>query len=230
MKKCRFFILFILMANLFSVNAQLLQNAEKAITGSSTAFSDKDASDAIKEALQNGTNKCVQLVSVVDGYFGNPAIKIPFPPEDAMIEKSLRQIGLGSKVDEAILSFNRAAEDAAAQATSIFVAAITNMSITDAISIVKGPDDAATSYLRKNTEDQLILQFQPVIKSSLDKVKATQYWNELIKRYNQIPLISKKNPDLTVYVTRRAIDGLFKMLAVQEKNIRQDPIYKHLIF
>jgi hypothetical protein len=161
---------------------------------------------------------------VADGYFKNMEIKIPFPPEAANIENKLRAVGLGSQVDKAVLSINRAAEDAAKEAKPIFVSAITGMSIMDAIGIVKGSDNAATQYLQKTTSPELITKFRPVIQSSLDKVNATKYWTDVINTYNKIPLVQRMNPDLAAYVTDQAIEGLFVMIAKEELKIRKDPV------
>jgi len=206
------------------VDAQLIKEAQKLIGGSGNSFTESEAVQGIREALINGTGKGVDIVSLKDGYFGNPQIKIPFPDDAKMVESRLRSMGMGKEVDNAILSINRAAEDAAREAKPIFVSAITNMSITDAIGIVKGPDDAATGYLRKTTTPDLRTKFKPVIKSSLDKVQATRYWTDLINTYNKIPFIQKVNPDLAAFVTTRAIDGLFVMIAKEEKQIRKDPV------
>ena len=130
---------------------------------------------------------------------------------------------MGSKVDEAILSINRAAEDAGKEAKPIFVSAIKNMSIKDAVNIVKGDNNAATMYLKQTSSGELNTKFQPVIKASLDKVNATRYWEDLIKAYNRIPMVQKMNPNLTQYVTGKAIDGLFLMVAKEELKIRKDP-------
>jgi len=205
-------------------NAQFLKKAQKSLGMSSTGFSENEAVQGIKEALVKGTGESVNFVSVLDGYFGNPEIKIPFPEDAKMVESKLRAIGMGKQVDEAILSINRAAEDAAQQAKPIFVNAITAMSISDAIGIVKGPDDAATSYLRNTTSPDLRLKFRPEIQKSLDKVQATKYWKDLITTYNKIPLVQKVNPDLAAYVTDKAIQGLFVMISKEEKKIRKDPV------
>jgi hypothetical protein len=210
----------------FPSNAQLLKDAKKFVekkTGA-TGLSEKDAADGIREALVKGTGEGVKLVSNVDGYFGNPEIKIPFPPEAKEIESKLRSIGLRKKVDEVILSLNRAAEDAGKEAKPIFVDAIKGMTVKDAINIVKGENDAATKYLNKTTSPQLNVKFQPVIKKSLDKVQATKQWEELVKTYNKIPFVKKMNPNLTEYVTGKAIDGLFVMVAKEELKIRKDPM------
>jgi hypothetical protein len=205
-------------------SAQFLKKAQKSLGLSSTGFSESEAVQGIKEALVKGTGESVNFVSVVDGYFGNPEIKIPFPEDARMVESKLRAIGMGRQVDEAILSINRAAEDAAVQAKPIFVNAITGMSISDAIGIVRGPDDAATSYLRNSTSPDLRSKFRPEIQKSLDKVQATKYWKDLITTYNKIPLVQKVNPDLAGYVTDKAIQGLFLMIAKEEKKIRKDPV------
>jgi hypothetical protein len=206
------------------VNAQFLKEAKKLIGQKEKGLSEKDAADGIKEALVNGTGEGVKNVSKVDGYFKNPEIKIPFPPDAKEIESKLRAVGLGKKVDEVILSINRAAEDAAKEAKPIFVSAIKNMSITDAIGIVRGENNAATMYLKRTTSGELNTKFQPPVKNSLDKVDATKYWTEVIDLYNKIPFVKKMNPNLTEYVTRKAIDGLFVMVAKEELKIRKDPV------
>jgi len=186
-------------------------------------LSEKDAASGIREALVKGTGESVKIVSKVDGYLANPAIKIPFPPEAKDIETKLRAIGLGSQVDEVVTSLNRAAEDAAKSAEQVFVSAITAMTISDAINIVKGKNDAATRYLERTTSPELKEKFRPIIKTSLDKVDATRLWTDLIRQYNQITFVKKQNPDLTGYVTDKAIAGLFVMVAGEEAKIRQNP-------
>jgi hypothetical protein len=208
----------------FGSQAQFLQDAMKIIDPGKGGLTEKDAVDGIKEALVKGTGESVALVSKLDGFFLNPEIKIPFPENARAIESKLRAIGLGSKVDEVILTINRAAEDAAKSAQSIFVAAITGMNISDALQIVRGKNNAATQYLAKTTTPELKAKFSPVIKSSLDKVDATRLWAELITAYNQIPFVNKQNPDLTGYVTDKAISGLFTMIAKEELKIRQNPL------
>jgi hypothetical protein len=208
---------------LSGLQAQTLQDAMKILNPGSGGLSEKDAVAGIKEALVKGTGESVALVSKVDGFFLNPEIKIPFPENARTIESQLRNVGLGNKVDEVIRSLNRAAEDAAKSAQSIFVNAITSMNISDALQIVSGKNDAATQYLSKTTTPELKAKFSPVIKASLDKVDATRLWTELITLYNQIPFVTKQNPDLTGYVTDKAISGLFTMIAKEEIKIRQNP-------
>jgi hypothetical protein len=221
----KIYILFILI--FFSVqytDAQFLKDFKKLINPKNAGLTEKDAADGIKEALINGTTESVKIVSVINGYWENPEIKIPFPPEAMEVESKLRAIGFGKKVDEFNLSMNRAAEKAAVEAKPIFIAAIKGMTVKDAINIVKGENNAATVYLKKTTSPELITKFQPVIKTSLDNVSATRYWNDLITIYNKIPLVKKMNPNLSEYVTQKAVDGIFVMIAKEELKIRKDPM------
>ncbi|TXH29209.1 MAG: DUF4197 domain-containing protein [Cyclobacteriaceae bacterium] len=185
--------------------------------------STEEVASGLKEALTKGMSKGTDEVSKTDGYFKNPDIKIPFPPEVQQVETTLRKMGMNKQVDEFVLSLNRAAEDAAKEAKPIFVDAIKKMTIQDAWSILKGEDDAATKYLDKTTSAQLKEKFKPIIKASLDKVNATKYYKDLITAYNKVPLVKKVNPELDTYATDKATDGLFVMIAKEEKNIRQNP-------
>lgn len=206
-------------------NAQFLKKLSKTWnTSNPSGYTETEAVEGIKEALIKGTGESVTVLSAIDGYFGNPEIRIPFPPEAKVVEQKLRSVGLGNQVDKVVLSINRAAENAANEAKPIFVAAITGMTITDAISIVKGENNAATQYLQRTTTPELKSKFHPVIRNSLDAVNATRYWTDLINTYNKIPLVQKMNPDLAAYVTDQAIAGLFVMIAREELKIRKDPV------
>lgn len=205
-----------------SAEAQLLKKA-KSLLGGKGGFTKEEAADALKEAFIQGTGKGVDLLSQLDGYYGNPEIKIPIPPDAKNVENKLRAIGLGKEVDKAIESLNRAAEDAAVEAKDIFVAAIKGLTITDALNIVSGQPDAGTQFLRGQTTNDLTAKFSPIIKTSLDKVDATKYWSDVMTKYNKIPLVRKVETDLTAYVTQKAIDGLFVMIAREELNIRENP-------
>jgi len=196
---------------------------KKAIGGKGE-LSTEEVAMGLKEALTKGVSTGSDKVSQPDGYFKNPAIKIPFPPEIKQVETRLRQIGLDEQVDEFVLSLNRAAEDAGKEAKAIFIAAIKQMTIDDAWAILKGEDDAATQYLKRTTSLQLKEKFKPVIQNSLNKVNATKYYSNLINSYNKIPLVSKVNPNLDDYATDKAIEGLFVMIAKEEKDIRKDPL------
>jgi len=186
-------------------------------------FTEEEAARALKEALKQGAEKGASLVSKADGYFGNPKIKIPLPPDARQKEQKIRSMGLDKEVDDAILSINRAAEDAGAKAKDIFVKAIQNMTVSDAITIVKGNENAGTEYLKKQTTTALQAEFKPVIQASLDKVGATQHYGKIVTAYNKIPGVQKLNPDLADYVTQKAIEGLFVMVQEEEAKIRKDP-------
>jgi hypothetical protein len=183
-----------------------------------------EVAEGLKEALIKGISNGSDLASQIDGYFKNPEIRIPFPPEVKKVEDKLRQIGLGGEVDKFVMTLNRGAEDAAKEAKPIFITAIRSMTIQDAWSILRGEEDAATQYLKRTTSAQLKEKFKPVIQTSLNKVNATKYYGDIVNRYNQIPLVQKVNPNLDDYATDKAIEGLFIMIAKEEKNIRQNPV------
>jgi len=183
-----------------------------------------EVGEGLKEALINGISKGADQTSQLDGYFKNPEIKLPFPPDVKKVEDRLRQMGLGGEVDKFVMTLNRGAEEAAKEAKPIFISAIKQMTIDDAFGILKGEPDAATQFLKRTTTSQLKEKFKPVVQSSLDKVSATKYYGDLIGTYNKIPLVQKVNPDLNEYATDMAIQGLFIMIAKEEKNIRQDPL------
>jgi hypothetical protein len=178
--------------------------------------------DGLKQALQQGTAKSADRLSAVNGFFGNAAIKILFPPQAQKAEKTLRGLGLGKLCDNVILSLNRAAEDAAKQAKPIFINAIRQMTLNDVSNILLGPNNAATQYFRRTTTAQLTLAFRPVIQASLNKVGATKYYSQAAIEYNKIPFVSKINPDITDYANQKAIDGLFYEIAIEELNIRKN--------
>ncbi|MEL7145349.1 MAG: DUF4197 domain-containing protein [Bacteroidota bacterium] len=206
--------------------AQQVQQAQDALGGilNDDNLTSAQVAEGLKEALINGTSKGTVTASETDGYFKNPQLKIPFPPDVQKVETKLRQLGLNSQVDQFILTLNRGAEAAAKEAKPIFVAAIKNMTIQDAWGILKGEDDAATSYLRSATSAELRSKFKPVIKSALDKTNATKYYSDVINTYNKIPFIDQVNPDLDDYATEKAIDGLFILIQKEEENIRENPL------
>jgi hypothetical protein len=178
--------------------------------------------NGLKEALQKGTSKSSDQLSAVNGFFGNAAIKIPFPPQAQKAEKTLRDLGFNKLCDDVILSLNRAAEDAAKQAKPIFIDAIRHMTLQDVTNILLGPKDAATQYFKRTTSPQLIVAFKPVIQASLNKVGATKYYGDAANEYNKVPFVRKMNPDISDYVTQKAIDGLFYEIAIEELNIRKN--------
>lgn len=188
-------------------------------------FTESEAIQAIKEMLSKGITTGVSKVSVVDGFFKNAAIKIPFPSDAQQVATTLRNIGMGKMVDDVELKINRAAEDAAKSAGPIFLNAIKQMTVTDAMNIISNQQpDAATQFLQRTTTEQLVSSFKPNIKAALDKTLATKYWNDVMSRYNQIPFVAKVNTDLADYVTRKGISGLFYMVGQEEAKIRKDPM------
>lgn len=221
------FTLFLLAAYSMHADAQglkgLLNKAKQAVTGNSSGLSNDDIVAGLKEALVVGSEKSAGSLSKPDGFFANAALKIILPPEAQKVDNTLRRIGLGSQVDEAILSMNRAAEDACKSAAPIFVNAIKQMNFQDAWGILKGGDTAATGYLRGKTTAELTTAFRPVIEQSLQKTDATKYWNTLMTTYNTFSL-QKINPNLSAYVTEKALNGIFYQVAIEEKNIRKDPL------
>ncbi|WGK63744.1 DUF4197 domain-containing protein [Croceiramulus getboli] len=174
----------------------------------------------LRQALDFGIEKQVTRLTEEDGFYQNELVKILLPAELQKVDKTLRAVGLGSLADEGIKQLNRAAEDAVKEATPIFVEAVKGITFTDARTILLGNDRAATSYLEARTEDALYQKFNPVIQNSFAKVGADQIWNNLITRYNELPLTNDVNPDLTDYVTREALEGVFTMIAVEEQQIR----------
>lgn len=198
-------------------DANKILSTEKPLTTAEVA-------DGLKEALINGISKGSDLTSQLDGYFKNPEIKIPFPPDVKKVEDKLRQIGLGNEVDKFVMTLNRGAEDAAKEAKPIFISAIKQMTIEDAWGILRGQPDAATQYLKRTTSAQLKEKFKPVVQNSLNKVEATKYYGDIVNNYNEISFVEKVNPDLNEYATNMAIQGLFTMIAKEELNIRKDPV------
>jgi len=174
----------------------------------------------LKEALQQGIDKQVVNLTKTNGFYNNSLVKIGLHSELQKIEKTLRDVGLGSLADEGIKALNTAASTAVKEATPIFVDAITSMTISDATTILMGNRDAATQYLKKSTQTSLYNKFNPVIKSSFTKVGADKVWSNIISKYNAIPLVQKVNPDLTDYVTQEALKGVYTMIEKEEVNIR----------
>jgi hypothetical protein len=181
-----------------------------------------EISAGLKQALEIGTSQGADRLSVKDGFLGNLAVKILFPPEAQKVEQTLRTLGLNSLADNVILSINRAAEDAAKEAKPIFIAAIKQMTIADATNILLGNKDAATSYFKRVTTAQLLQKFEPVITASLNKVGATRYWGDAAAAYNKIPLVRPVNTNLSNYVAQKAIDGMFYQVAQEELKIREN--------
>ncbi len=181
-----------------------------------------DVVKGLKEALSIGADSSVKKLSVTDGFFKKDAIKILMPPEAVKVESSLRKVGAGKLVDDAILTMNRAAESATADVKDIFFEAIKNMTINDGMKILKGDSIAATRYLKSTTTIQLTQKIKPIVEIALKKVNATKYWSDVFKEYNRFS-VKKINPDLASFVTEKTIDGLFFSIGEEEQKIRKDP-------
>lgn len=181
-----------------------------------------EIASGLRQALDFGIDKQVSKLTKQDGFYKNELVKILLPAELQKVDKTLRDIGLSNLADEGLKVLNRAAEDAVGEATPIFVSAVKGINFNDAKNILLGSDNSATNYLTKATESDLYNKFNPVIKTSFDKVGADRIWSDLISRYNSIPLVKKVNPDLTDYVTQEALKGVYRMIAVEEKEIRNN--------
>ncbi|MDT0540372.1 DUF4197 domain-containing protein [Croceitalea sp. P059] len=184
------------------------------------ALGNEEIASGLKEALNFGIEKQVSKLSAQDGFFKNELVKILLPEELSKVDKTLRDIGLGKLANEGLKVLNNAAEDAVREATPIFVDAVKNMSFTDAKNILLGADNAATTYLEQQTNSKLYAKFNPIIEQSFKKVGADQIWSNLITKYNTLPLTNDVNPDLTEYVTQEALEGVYTMISIEEKEIR----------
>ena len=192
---------------------------------SGSGVTEAEAGQGIKEALTNGVTNAVLNLNKKDGFFGSEIYKMLLPEDAKKVEKTLRNLGMGAQVDKAILAINRGAEDAVGYAKPIFVDAIKEMTLKDALNIVKGPKDAATNYFKEKTKQKLIEAFLPSVKSSLDRVDATKYYGDIITTYNKLPTtFNKVNPDLPSYVVGKTVDALFDQVAKEEANIRANPL------
>lgn len=177
----------------------------------------------LKEALSFGSKDAARSASKLDGFYKNPRIRIPFPPDAQKVKDTAERLGLSSQVQKFVVTLNRAAEEAAKKAAPIFLDAVKDMTIRDGFQILNGPNDAATSYLKNKTSRRLEGEFLPIVREAIEKVQVTKYWKPLVTKYNAVPGTTPVNPDLDAFVTERAIDGLFKLVAIEEGKIRRDP-------
>ena len=226
MKKNYLFFFLVSVCIVVTANAQIKIKLPKIFSKDTTSrVTENEAGQGIKEALTQGVTNAVLNLNKTDGFFSSEFYKLLLPPDAKKIETTLRNLGMGAQVDKAILSINRGAEDAVGYAKPIFVDAIKEMTITDALNIVKGPKDAATQYFKQKTTEKLIAAFSPSVKKSLDKVDATKYYGDIVNTYNKLPTtFNKINPDLTSYVVGKAVDALFDQVAKEEANIRANPV------
>lgn len=230
MKKAIFFIvLLVFSAPAITANSQIdldkLKKEGQRIYNESSkgGLTNDEVIRGLKEALTVGTNNAATIASKINGFYKNPKIKIPFPPDAKKVKTVVEGLGMRSQVEKFVETLNRAAEEAAKEAAPIFINAIKQMTIEDAFKILKGQDDAATQYLKRKTSAPLASKFRPVVKRAIQKVEVTKYWNPVITRYNQVPFVTKANPDLDDYVTEKALNGLFTLIAGEEKKIRKNP-------
>lgn len=217
MKKAFFFILAFQL-----ISCGELQQVVNQLPQGEPGIGNSQIAEALRQALDKGIDKQVSKLTQENGFFKNELVKIVLPEELQRVDKTLRDIGLGNLADEGLKVLNRAAENAVGEATPIFVNAVKGITFTDAKDILLGTDDAATQYLTSKTQTDLYAKFNPVIKNSFQKVGADRIWRDLITRYNTIPLTKNVNPDLTDYVTQEALEGVYTMIAIEEKEIRNN--------
>ena len=207
-------------AILFLTSCAELQQIATQLPDSGYGVTETDINNGLKQALQFGIDKEVSKLASEDGFFNNEMVRIGLPPELQKVDKTLRDVGLDALADEGLKVLNRAAEDAVSEAIPVFANAVQEITFADARNILLGEDNAATQYLNAKTEQELYTRFNPIISNSLDKVGATQVWSNIIQKYNSLPLTSRVNPDLPDYVTNEALDGVYLMIAKEEKDIR----------
>jgi len=201
-----------------------LAASSPALAGPLDAITQKDAAGGLKAALTQGIGNAVGSLGKPDGFLGNPKVKIPLPPKVAMAEEMLRMLGMGKQADELITSMNRAAESAVPEAKALLVDSVKQMTLQDAKSILTGGDDSATQYFRRATHDKLATRFLPIVKRATARVGLAQRYNELAGKGAQLGLLDAREANLEAYVTQRALDGLYLMLAEEERAIRKDPL------
>ncbi len=194
--------------------------------GEGLSLSNEEVINGLKQALTVGTDSAINLASIADGFYKNPALFIKFPEEAEKVKTKLNDNGFGFLVDDFEMTLNRTAEEAVKFATPIFVEAITDMTIADGFAILKGADNAATNYLKDKTTAKLLAEFSPVVDQAIEKVQLTKHWEPVINKYNLLTILTggeEVNPDLKAYVTENAINGLFVHIENEEKQIRENP-------
>ena len=215
----KLFLFHVALSFFFTLQAQL-----PSLPGGLSKFTEAEAGEGVKGALSQGIEKAVAQLNKPDGFFGSDLYKILLPAEVQKAEPKIRTIGLGSQLDKAVLQINRGAEDAIGAAKPIFVDAVKQITVNDAIGLIQGGDGSVTRYFKEKTGSALINAFTPVVKNSLDKVEATAYYDDIVNGYNKIPFTRNKlNPDLTGYVVGKAIDALFDRISKEESEIRKNP-------
>jgi hypothetical protein len=220
------FFIFFLSIWMFGCTAQQIQDSVGAVLGGYSDPTESEAAQGIRDALSIGITKGMGLLSQTDGFLGNDLVRIPWPEQAETIKNALLKLGMQKQVDNVTTSLNRAAEKASGVAIDVFVQAIKQMTVQDALQIVLGGNGAGTAYLKRTTTPLLTEKFRPIIDNSLGQVNATKYWTEATTIYNRVPFVKPVNTDLTGYVTERALEGVFKMVEKEENNIRANPLQR----
>lgn len=205
----------------------LNQFAQSAAKGQAPGLTTEEIIRGLKEALVVGAGNTTAATSKTNGFYKNPLIVIPFPPEAIKVKETVKSLGMDGLVKDFEESLNRAAEEASKKALPILKSAVMSMTINDAMGILKGADNAATEYLKRTTTGALTAEFSPVVKKAVDAVEVTKYWNPIASAYNKTTWLTGEkavNPDLDKYITERTLDGLFVLVAAEEKRIRKDPV------
>ena len=187
-------------------------------------ISSQDAASGLKAALEKGSQTAVAALGRTDGFLGNPKVKIPLPDSLARAEGLMRRVGMGKYADELVLAMNRAAEAAVPESKQLLVDSVRKMSVQDAKGILTGGETSATDYFRRSTREQLHGRFLPIVKRSTAKVGLAQRYNEYAEKGAALGLVRKEDASLDEYVTQKALDGLYLMVAEEEKKIRKDPV------
>src|SRR5215204_665756 len=218
------FLLILLSVSLAAtVNSQSILDKVKGKLNKNSGVTEEEAGRGVKEALNNGIGSAVSFLNKPDAFFKNELYKVLLPPDAKKMEKTLRDMGMGKMCDDAIEAINRGAEDAVGYATPIFVDAIKQMTVTDALKLVTGGKNSITNFFREKTSAKLKAAFIPVIDTSLKRTNATKYYGDAVSRYNKVPFAKKMSPDLSDYVADRTLFALFNRIGVEEANIRSNP-------
>ncbi|MEZ0210397.1 MAG: DUF4197 domain-containing protein [Methylophilus sp.] len=233
MKKTACILLFGLMiANAQALDLKGLGDVVNKVRGSSTTgndaavsnLSDKETNDGLKLALNQGVTKAVDVLGATDGFLGNKEVKIPLPDSLKKIEKGMRMVGMGDQADDLVLKMNRAAEQAVPEAKTLLVNSIKQMSLADVKGILTGPQDAATQYFKKTTSTDMAAKFLPIVQKATANVQLADTYNKYAEMGSQFGVVKKENANINQYVTQKALDGVYFMVAKEEAAIRQDPM------
>jgi hypothetical protein len=187
-------------------------------------LTNKEASGGLKEALTQGVDKAVNMLGTTDGFMGNSEVKIPLPSSLQKAQKMMKMMGLGRQSDELVIKMNRAAEAAVPEAKTLLVDSIKKMTVADAKAILSGPQDAATQYFKKTTSTQMAAKFLPIVEKATANVQLADYYNKYAEQGSKLGLVKKEDANINQYVTKKALDGVYLMIAKEEAAIRQDPV------